>query len=419
MDKRKRKSIIVTVIFIILALVLAGIAASYAYVSSVNNKLHTDIDTEALSSVLAAPKAEGDPYYIVLVGTDGRDGETDYSADTILLARIDPTGPQITLVSIPRDTYVTIDGHGYDKINASYAYGGAALAVQTVSKLAGVPIAHYIETGFEGFVSVVDALGGVEVDVPTRIEDPDAGRIIVESGPQTLSGEEALVFCRSRKIFADGDYTRTANQRLFLTALAKKVLSSGKANLVSTVDDVADCVRTDMSLSDIMDIVDSLQGIDTSTAVYSGVLPSEVETIDGVSYVVSRDDEWVAMMERVDAGLSPSEGDSSISGGATDTGSSVITTSDYTVTVWNGAGISGCASDAAAKLEAVGYGIDDIGNANTFVYDETLIVYDDKTEKAVAESIVSALGVGRAVYSSGSYTFTGDLLVVVGKDWTP
>ena len=402
-----------------MALVLAGIAASYAYMSSINTKLHANIDSQALSSVLTEPKKESDPYYVVIVGTDGVDGSTDRRADAILLARIDPAGRRITLVSIPRDTYVAIDGSGSEKISAAYAKGGAALMVRTVSKFSGVPIAHYIETDFKGLVSVVNALGGVEVDVPTRIEDTDAGKVIVEPGLRTLSGEEALVLCRSRKYFADGDYTRTANQRLFLTALAKKVLSSSKTTLVSAIDDGADYVRTDMSLSQILDIVGSLKGIDMSSAAFSGVLPSDTKTIGGVSYVVARADEWASMMKRVDTGLSPSDGSASTSGGVTGTSSSAITTSDYTVTIRNGAGISGCASDAAAKLKAVGYGIGDVGNANSFVYDETLVVYDDKAEKVVAESIVSTLGVGRAVYSSGSYSFNGDLLVVVGKDWVP
>ncbi|CDD78428.1 cell envelope-related function transcriptional attenuator common domain protein [Cryptobacterium sp. CAG:338] len=101
-----------------------------------------------------------------------------------ILARVDPKEKEVTLISIPRDTQVDIPGHGTQKINAAYAFGGASLAVDTVSELAGVPISHYAEIDFDGFKAVVDALGGIEVDVPMEINDDMAGGH-VDAGPPT------------------------------------------------------------------------------------------------------------------------------------------------------------------------------------------------------------------------------------------
>ena len=133
-----------------------------------------------------------------------------------------------TLVSIHRDTLVDMGEYGQNKLNAAHAIGGAALTVKTVSKLAGVPISHYAEINFDGFKDIVDALGGVEVDVPMEIDDEDAGGHL-DAGLQTLSGDQALILCRSRHAYdeyGDGDSYRAANQRLVLSAIAKKILSA-------------------------------------------------------------------------------------------------------------------------------------------------------------------------------------------------
>ena len=134
-------------------------------------------------------------------------------------------------------TEIEIEGYGLQKLNASYAIGGPALAIKTVSQMAGVPISHYAEINFDGFEEVVDALGGVEVDVPMEINDDEAGGH-VDAGEQTLTGEEALILCRSRHSYdeyGDGDRYRAANQRLVLGAIAKKILSTDPATMANTI----------------------------------------------------------------------------------------------------------------------------------------------------------------------------------------
>ncbi|MGW0004296.1 LCP family protein [Nocardia grenadensis] len=172
----------------------------------------------------------------LLVGSDSRAGLSeeqtsglatggevgDPRTDTIILVHVPPSG-RTTLVSLPRDSYVDIPGYGQDKLNASFAFGGAPLLTQTVEIATGLHIDHYAEIGFAGFAGVVDALGGIDICVPQPINDPLAG-IDLPAGCQELNGPEALGFVRSRAT-ALADIDRMNNQRLFLSALLEKATS--------------------------------------------------------------------------------------------------------------------------------------------------------------------------------------------------
>lgn len=172
----------------------------------------------------------------LLVGSDSRAGLSeeqeqglatggevgDARTDTIILVHIPPSG-RTTLVSLPRDSYVSIPGYGQDKLNASFAFGGAPLLTRTVEIATGLRIDHYAEIGFSGFASVVDALGGIDVCVPQAIVDPLAG-LDIPAGCQELDGPQALGFVRSRAT-ALADIDRMNNQRLFLSALLEKATS--------------------------------------------------------------------------------------------------------------------------------------------------------------------------------------------------
>jgi LCP family protein required for cell wall assembly len=166
---------------------------------------------------------------ILLMGVDSRERSSDEMprSDTMLIASIDPVGKTYTLFSVLRDTYVEIPGYGSSRINAALAYGGPSLAMQTVSNFTGLPIDYYVITDFEGFIGLVDAVGGVEIEVEKDMyyHDPaDQGKydINLKKGLQHLDGEKALQYVRFRHD-ALSDYTRTERQRKFLSALADKL----------------------------------------------------------------------------------------------------------------------------------------------------------------------------------------------------
>ncbi|MCK0091312.1 LCP family protein [Rhodococcus sp. F64268] len=170
----------------------------------------------------------------LLVGSDSRIGLTPEQeqelatggdvgpdrTDTIMLVHVPSGGGATTMVSLPRDSYVSVPGFGQDKLNASFALGGPQLLVQTVEGATGIHIDHYTEIGFSGFASIVDAVGGVDICVPYPIDDPLAG-LQLEAGCQELNGAQSLGFVRTRATpLADLD--RMNNQRLFMSALLSK-----------------------------------------------------------------------------------------------------------------------------------------------------------------------------------------------------
>jgi LCP family protein required for cell wall assembly len=175
----------------------------------------------------------------LIVGSDSRQGlsaeqQQDLATggdigngrtDTMLLVHVPSLGSANppTMVSIPRDSYVPIPGHGKDKINAAFAMGGAQLLVQTVEQATGLRLDHYTEIGFGGFAALVDALGGVTMCPKTALNDPLAG-IDLPAGCQQLDGRNALGYVRTRDT-PRADLDRMVNQRQFLAALLHRAAS--------------------------------------------------------------------------------------------------------------------------------------------------------------------------------------------------
>ncbi len=159
-------------------------------------------------------------FFVLLVGNDARPGQTSSRGDALHLVGVNPAAGQATILNIPRDLYVPIPGRGTDKINSALQFGGPQLQARTVSQLVGVQIPYVITTGFEGFMAMVDELGGFEVDVPIAMADPNSGAYFAK-GVTRMQGGEALAFARNRNL-PGGDFTRTENQaRLIIAGLAR------------------------------------------------------------------------------------------------------------------------------------------------------------------------------------------------------
>ena len=431
--RRKRNKVlgILAVSLLSVALICGGLA--YAYMSNISKSLSSGLDSSLFDALMPVDAPE-DPFYVLLLGVDGsasRDSDEyfagTYRSDSMMLARVDPKGGKVAIISIPRDTKVDLGQYGEDKINAAHAFGGPTLAVKAVSELAGVPISHYAEVNFDGFANVVDALGGVEVNVPIEIDDDEAGGHL-DAGTQTLSGGQALILARSRHAYDDygsGDLYRAANQRLVLSAIAQKLLASDALTIAGTIQSLADCVLTDMGIDSIVGIAQSMKGIDASTDIYTAVLPTTSELEDGIWYEIVDEDDWKAMMKRVDAGLPPTSEDeidlltgtvlASAGSGALASGYAVDRSD--TIRIRNGSGTDGVCNDAQKILESMGYIKFDLGNADSFDYKKTKVVYKDPDKEKYAEQIVEAFGLGEAIEDDGEYLFESDFLIIIGADW--
>ncbi len=194
---------------------------------------------DALPGDYEGRPAAGEGTNWLLVGSDSREGLDEERmaelstgdtggrrTDTIMIAHIPDNDTPPTLLSLPRDSRVEIPGHGVNKINSAFAFGGAPLLAQTVEQATGLRIDHYAEIGFGGFAEVVDAIGGVEMDIPAEMRDTKTG-LVIPAGTQILDGAQALGFVRMRYSEATprSDLDRVANQRKFIGALAGEIAS--------------------------------------------------------------------------------------------------------------------------------------------------------------------------------------------------
>ncbi|MFI8892295.1 LCP family protein [Streptomyces paradoxus] len=277
-----RRRIKVTAITLVTLLIVTSVG-TYFWADS---KLNREVD---LSKVIDRPEAgEGTNYLIV--GSDSRKGMSAEEkkklhtgsaegkrTDSMMILHTGGGAP--TLISLPRDSNVTIpsfkgsdSGKFYPstgrqtKLNAAYAEDGPELLVRTVEANTGLRIDHYVEIGFAGFANIVDAVGGVEMNIPQDIKDTKSGADL-KKGKQTLDGEQALAFVRTRYALRGSDLDRTKNQQKFLSALANQVATPGTVlnpfKLYPTMSAGLDTlvVDKDMSLFDLASMFWAMKGV--------------------------------------------------------------------------------------------------------------------------------------------------------------
>ena len=304
---RRRMPLPAKVLIVLLVLLFAAAALAWAWVSGIERSMGiSEEDRADLEAALTEPaQEESEAFYALIIGSDAREGDGISRSDVIMLARVDAANSCVTLVSIPRDTMIGRDDGSVEKINAAYNYGPGS-TVREVSEFAGVDIAHYVEVDFEGLEEVVDALGGVTVDIPEDIPAGNGG-LSFSAGEQTLNGEQALAYARERYNVSGGDFGRAQAQRQIVGAIVNQVLASSPTDMPFLVTKLAESISTDLSVADIISYALDLQGAEGGLTIYSAAAPSYALDRGGVSYAATMYDEWQAMMQRVDAGLDPND----------------------------------------------------------------------------------------------------------------
>lgn len=266
-----RNSLIVLGSLILLLAIGAGIA--YAFVANSFNSIErvSTVQDPTLSRPAEITPEPGSnaPINILLLGSDSRDpGNTDvdttasgdFRSDTIMVAQISPDRKNVTFMSIMRDNWVEIQGHGEAKINAAIAYGGVPLAINTVENFIGARIDHVAIIDFDSFKGLTDALGGVTVNNVQEFTAYHGGQTFAQ-GEITLNGEQALSFVRERYAFADGDYQRARNQQAYLKGVINKLLSK---------DTLTDASKITATLKAIQPYLTLDKGLDLPSAVALG-----------------------------------------------------------------------------------------------------------------------------------------------------
>lgn len=214
---------------------------------------------------------------ILFIGVDDsekRDQDTDnIRSDALVLATLNNADKSIKLVSIPRDTYTFIPDAGHeDKITHAYAYNGPSSAIESVEELLNVPVDYYVRMNFDAFIDVVDALDGIEVNVPYDLKEQDEfdkkDAIVLEQGYQTLNGSEALALARTRHY--DNDIERGKRQQMIIESIMNKILSASSfSKYDNVIEAIGDNMKTDLTFKDMQSFFNYAKGgkpdVDTLT----------------------------------------------------------------------------------------------------------------------------------------------------------
>ena len=283
--KNKKKSRIWP--WVLAAFIFLGAALAGAYFASSSLEDKPVVNKEKKEELLTAK----DKSTIMIMGVDERADDVGRS-DTLMIATIDPKLDQAALLSIPRDTRVKIKGHGYDKINSAYAYGGEKLTQSTVEDFLGVNMDHYIIVNVKAFQRIIDAIGGVDIDVEKRMyyEDPwdDDGGLLIDLRPglQHMDGKTAVTYVRYRD--EEGDIGRIKRQQAFMQACMDKVTSpSIIPKLPSVIAEVFESVKTDLSVRQLLEFAGSLQKA-KNHGLKTEMVPGRPMYIEGISYWIPK-----------------------------------------------------------------------------------------------------------------------------------
>jgi LCP family protein required for cell wall assembly len=346
---------------------------------------------------------------VLLLGIDHRDDEPiDGSrSDTIMLVSIDPPSKSVVMVSLPRDLWVSIPGHGKQRINAAHALGGPALVARTIETNFGIPINNYARIDFRGFESIVDTLGGVIVDVEETIKDDeypteDYGvmRLFIPPGPQLMDGKLALQYARSRH--GRGDFSRARRQQRVLVAMRDRGMQLNMLPRVpSLIGQAQQAVQTDFGVTQMFQLArlgseierDRIKSVVVDTTLAQPFLGPYGEDL--------LEPDQVAIRAAIAKAFAEAAGQSA------------------RVEVLNGTTRAGIARQLGDRLAAAGYDVVRVDTADRTDYPETSIVVLGENERA-ATTLAARLRLPQtAIRQAPVPSSAADVRIILGRNYTP
>lgn len=282
LDKQKKSRAnrgfaVVGILLTVIGVLIVASAAYYWFGGGISSK------TKETGSIVSPENKIN----IMVMGVDERSDDVGRS-DTLFVMTVDMKTKEVAMLSIPRDTRVKIPGNGWDKINAAYAYGGQKLSQQAVENLLGIKIDHHIVINVTGFKKIIDAMGGVTIDVEKRMYyndpyDDDGGLLIdLRPGVQHMDGNTAIQYVRYRD--EEGDIGRVARQQKFLKAVLTEVASpSVITKIPAIIREVSSVVKSDMSTSEMLNLAKILNDA-SKHGLTTDMVPGKPAYIDDISY---------------------------------------------------------------------------------------------------------------------------------------
>lgn len=416
--KKKKKSWKKRIILTLLVIFLVGGSVVGAKAYMLAKKMFQGGAAPGLLGFLGQGQLKGEAdgrINILLLGMGGGDHPGGTLTDTIMVASIKPATNEVAMLSVPRDLYVNVDGYGKDKINAAHALGeqkkypggGIALSKETVNKTLDLPIHYTVRVDFEGFSKLVDAVGGVDIDVEEDLYDPfyPDGNYSVKKGMHHMDGKAALKYARSRETTSDFD--RAKRQQKIIVAVKEKVLSASTLTNPQKMNDIlnvlGDHIKTDMQIWEAQKLGTMFQKVDKNKIVNrvldnSADGPLESSNAYGMYTLVPK----TGNFKEIQAIAKNIFTDSALRGEAAK------------IQILNAAGVSGQAKKTADSMSGLGLKIEDMSNAKEV--STTTVIYDHSN--GTKPKTIEFLEKKFCVKATQKADETGlyDITVSVGKD---
>jgi LCP family protein required for cell wall assembly len=378
---------------------------------------------------------------LLLVGNDSRAALTDQqlaelnagsdsgtNTDTMILAHVPADGSKASFVSFPRDSYVQIPGHGWDKLNAAYAYGmqdaakgasdadqrasGAQLLVRTISQLTGLQIDHYAEVDLLGFFKLSSVVGGVEVNLCEAVDDSYYSGAVFPAGVQVISGADALKFVRQRHGLPRGDFDRIIRQQVFIAGVLRNMLSDnvlldlGKQRQL--VEAAAEALTVDQTLN-LLQLAQQMQSVTAGSIDFQTIPYVGDDHDDAGRYILRLEDTDTLHAFFAELSAEPQKPTAT-----TPAAPATVAPGDVSVEVYNGSGTKGLAATAATELTSSGFVVTGTANADSTDYTATEIRYAAGDE-ALATTLAAAIPGATTSVLDG--VTSGTLQLVLGSDF--
>ncbi len=396
--------------------------------TGVGNERPAETPRDARNILIVGSDSRGD-----LAAGEGPQGEgesfvTGQRSDTVILAHLYGDSEKAQLVSFPRDSWVTIPAYTHPesgdlveeheaKLNSAFENGGPSLLIRTIEELSGLRVDNYVQIDFEGFQSMVNTLGGVEVCLSEPAKEKDSG-IDLEAGRQTIKGSQALAFVRQRKGLPNGDIDRIGRQQQFIGAIVRKTLSAGtllnpfKLNSVLNVATDALQVDDDTSIDDLRDLAVRFRTFTAGGVIFSTVPIAEVNGYrDRQSVVLLDEAKMDAQFDLLRRDVAPDTPEPAKAEPAAEP--LVVAPEDIRVRVYNGAGVTGLGRRAYDELASVGFQLVDAPDNRGSKAVQTT-VYHGPDRAASARTVAAAIPGSRTELDPA---LAGTLEVVVGSSY--
>jgi LCP family protein required for cell wall assembly len=421
---RRRRAWPTVLIWSLWAVLGVGTGAFVATVLLLEDTLEVaspDTPVIRAASRVVDPVLPGEPLNILLIGSDKRPGKSSQGdagrSDSLILIRMDSRRGFISMLSFPRDLYVPIPGAGTEKINAAYSLGGPEKTIETVKALTGQKVNFFINIDFAGFTNLVDAVGGVYIDVDRRYFNDNSGpgpsyaTIDLQPGYQRLGGNDALDYVRYRH--TDSDFARIARQQAFLSEMKRQAGRLGSLPSIPSFAKIfGENIQTNLkSVGTLLEILQQALTTDKDRVArvsISGYLDMVDSPQGGIS-IVRADQSEIA--NKVDEWLNPQFE----SGGP----AKAVDPAGTDVLVLNGNGVLLGAEEAVAALRTKRFRARAGGNADSFGYRQSAVYYAPGQREA-AKAVQTLLGPGASIapLAESRDPVSADVVVVTGADFT-